>query len=100
MIFSEKYSNLNNLTSLWMLYAGSTFIKGIYAGALMTNNSGYRQLSRIATINLVAMICLMLLASRTSHPESIVVVLLLLELLQIALITRNRNTWQACDVKH
>ena len=90
----EKYANVGLLSALWMAQAGLAFIKGIYTATLMTGQSGFKDLSRIALITLATTVVAMLLACATPHPESIVLALVALELFQIHLIRRQRHLLQ------
>jgi len=90
MVFGEKYANLQILTLFWTAQTGLAFIRGIYAATLMSNDAGYRDLSRIGVITLVATVIVMLVASTTPYAASIVLALTFLELLQIGLILRRR----------
>ena len=90
----EKYANVGLLSALWMAQAGLAFIKGIYATTLMTGQSGFKDLSRIALLTLAATVVAMLLACTTPHPESIVLALVVLELFQVHLIRRQRHLLQ------
>jgi O-antigen/teichoic acid export membrane protein len=94
MVFGEKYANLQILTLLWTAQTGLAFIRGIYAATLMSNDLGYRDLSRIGIITLVATVIVMLVASTTPYAASIVLALTFLEVLQIALILRKRYQMQ------
>lgn len=89
--FGEKYANLRTLNLLWTAQTGLAFIKGIYAATLMTGDNGFKDLSRIGVITLIATVIAMLLASMTHHSESIVLALVFLEMFQIALIQRSRH---------
>ncbi len=91
-LFGDKYAALLPLTLLWTVQTGLAFIRGVFGSALMTSNTGYRQLSRIAAINLVAMVILMAGATRLGQPEAIVVALAVLEILQCLLIERVRRS--------
>ena len=93
--FQCRYKPLKTflpLTLLWTVQTGLAFIRGVFGSALMTSNTGYRQLSRIAAINLVAMVILMAGATRLGQPEAIVVALAVLEILQCLLIERVRRS--------
>jgi O-antigen/teichoic acid export membrane protein len=90
-LFGEKYAALLTMSLLWTAYTGATFIKGIFGATLMTSDTGYRRLSRIAAINMVAMFVVMALAGWSGRAEAIIVALTVLEGLQIALMARSRH---------
>jgi O-antigen/teichoic acid export membrane protein len=94
MLFGAKYANLRFLTLLWTAQAGLAFIKGIYAATLMTGDTGFKDLSQIGVITLIATVAVMLIASTTPHSGSIVLALALLEVIQIILIRRKRHHMQ------
>lgn len=91
-LFGDKYVSLLPLTLLWTLHTGLNFVRGIFGSTLMTSDTGYRDLSRIAAINLVAMIALMAVATGSGRPEAIILALAALEIFQTVLILRVRRT--------
>jgi O-antigen/teichoic acid export membrane protein len=91
ILFGEKYANLKMLPLLWTAQAGLAFIKGIYATTLMTGDSGFKDLSRIGVITLVATVVVMGVACATPYSTAIVLALVTLEIIQIALINRKRH---------
>jgi O-antigen/teichoic acid export membrane protein len=102
ILFGAKYANLRLLTLLWTAQTGLAFIKGIYAATLMTGDSGFKDLSQIGIISLVATVVVMIIAIMTPYPESIVLALVILEGLQIVLIRRKRYHMQTlrCQVSN
>jgi O-antigen/teichoic acid export membrane protein len=98
LLLGEKYAHLQDLALWWSLYAGAACIKGAHAATLMINGEGYRSLSRIAMITLLAMVLFMTIATRTRSPESIVIALIGLEFLQIFLVRREHSVqeYQKC----
>lgn len=98
MLLGEKYAHLQDLALWWSLYAGAACVKGAHATTLMINDKGYRSLSRIAMITLLAMVIFMTIATRTQSPESIVIALIGLEFLQIFLVRREHSVqeYQKC----
>lgn len=102
VIFGEKYANLQLLTLLWTAQTGLAFIKGIYAATLMTCDTGFKNLSQIGIMTLVATVIAMLIASATPYSESIVLALVFLEIVQVVLIRRKRHHMQIlrCQVSN
>lgn len=94
ILFGEKYANLRILTIFWTAQTGLAFIKGIYAATLMTDDTGFKALSRIGVITLCATVIAMLIACATPYSTSIVLALAFLEVIQIGLISRKRYHMQ------
>lgn len=92
LVLGDKYAHLQSLAMWWSLYAGTASIKGVHAATLMMNDHGYRALSRISIITMVAMVALMVIAGYSKKPESIVAALIAAEILQIILIRREHLT--------
>jgi len=67
LVFGAKYANLRMLSLLWTAQTGLAVIKGIYAATLMTDDMGFKDLSRIGVITLAVTVIGMLIASTTSN---------------------------------